>query len=181
MLSADGALTAIENLNFSARLHGLRGGQRIARVKEALSFAGLEEVAAKLVRTYSGGMIRRLEIAQATLHYPQVLFLDEPALGLDPIARRTVWERLLQLRKTKGMTILLTTHDMEEADVLCDELAILHQGRLAVMGKPAELKAQVGENASLDDVFVHFSGVVIDARGNYRDTRESRDVIQRLG
>jgi len=181
MLSADGALTAIENLNFSARLHGLRGGQRIARVKEALSFAGLEEVAAKLVRTYSGGMIRRLEIAQATLHYPQVLFLDEPALGLDPIARRTVWERLLQLRKTKGMTILLTTHDMEEADVLCDELAILHQGRLAVMGNPAELKAQVGENASLDDVFVHFSGVVIDARGNYRDTRESRDVIQRLG
>jgi ABC-2 type transport system ATP-binding protein len=110
-----------------------------------------------------------------------VLFLDEPALGLDPIARRTVWERLQQLRTSQGMTILITTHDMEEADVLCDELAILHQGRLAVTGKPDVLKAQVGENASLDDVFVYFSGVVIEQGGNYRDTRESRDVIHRLG
>lgn len=181
MLSADGALTATENLNLSARLYGLRGVRRVTRVKEALAFAGLEEVASKLVRTYSGGMIRRLEIAQATLHYPQVLFLDEPALGLDPIARRTVWERLQQLRTSQGMTILITTHDMEEADVLCDELAILHQGRLAVTGKPDVLKAQVGENASLDDVFVYFSGVVIEQGGNYRDTRESRDVIHRLG
>ena len=181
MLSADGALTAIENLNLSARLQGLRGAQRLARVKEALAFAGLEETAAKLVRTYSGGMIRRLEIAQATLHYPQVLFLDEPTIGLDPIARRTVWERLQQLRQSKGMTILITTHDMEEADVLCDELAILHQGRLAVVGRPAELKAQVGEQANLDDVFVHFSGVGIEQSGNFRSMRDSRDVIQRLG
>jgi ABC-2 type transport system ATP-binding protein len=181
LLSADGALTAVENLNLLARLHGLRGAQRAARVAEALAFAGLGDVAGKLVRTYSGGMIRRLEIAQATLHYPEVLFLDEPTLGLDPVARRTVWERLLQLRQTKGMTILITTHDMEEADVLCDELAILHQGRLAVIGKPGELKAQVGPQADLDDVFVHFSGAVIEHGGNYRDVRESRDTIGRLG
>ncbi|HCE08678.1 MAG TPA: multidrug ABC transporter ATP-binding protein [Oxalobacteraceae bacterium] len=181
MLSADGALTASENLNLSARLHGLRGAQRVARVDEALAFAGLHDVAGKLVRTYSGGMIRRLEIAQATLHYPEVLFLDEPTLGLDPVARRAVWERLLQLRREKGMTILITTHDMEEADVLCDELAILHQGRLAVMGKPGELKAQVGPQANLDDVFVHFSGAVIEQSGNYRDVRETRDTIGRLG
>lgn len=181
MLSADGALTAIENLNLSARLQGLRSARRLARVQEALAFAGLEETASKLVRTYSGGMIRRLEIAQATLHYPQVLFLDEPTIGLDPIARRTVWERLRQLRQSKGTTILITTHDMEEADVLCDELAILHQGRLAVVGKPAELKAQVGKQASLDDVFVYFSGVSIEQGGNYRGTRDSRDVAQRLG
>ncbi|PUB37550.1 ABC-2 type transport system ATP-binding protein [Pseudomonas sp. GV105] len=180
MLSADGALTAIENLNLSARLQGLRGAERRARVKEALAFAGLEATASKLVRAYSGGMIRRLEIAQATLHNPQVLFLDEPTIGLDPIARRTVWERLEHLRE-KGTTILITTHDMEEADTLCDELAILHQGRLAVVGKPESLKAQVGENASLDDVFVHFSGVGLEQGGDYRGTRDSRDAIQRLG
>lgn len=181
LLSADGALTATENLKLSARLHGLRGTVCEARVGEALAFAGLDAVADKLVRTYSGGMIRRLEIAQATLHYPEVLFLDEPTLGLDPVARRTVWERLHQLQQDKGMTILITTHDMEEADVLCDELAILHQGRLAALGKPGELKAQVGPQANLDDVFAHFSGAVIDQVGNLRDVRESRGTIQRLG
>lgn len=150
-------------------------------MSEALAFAGLEDVAGKLVKTYSGGMVRRLEIAQATLHYPEVLFLDEPTLGLDPVARRTVWERLLQLRQDKGMTILITTHDMEEADILCDELAILHQGRLAVVGKPAELKAQVGPEANLGDVFAHFSGAVIEHGGHYRDVRESREAFRGRG
>lgn len=181
LLSADGALTAIENLNLSARLYGLHGKERGNRVGEALAFAGLESVADKLVKTYSGGMIRRLEIAQSTLHYPQVLFLDEPTIGLDPVARKTVWERLEQLRQSLGMTILITTHDMEEADVLCDELAILHQGQLAAIGKPVELKAQVAPQADLDDVFAFFSGAVIDQGGNYRAVRESRRAIQRLG
>lgn len=181
MLSADGALTARENLNLSARLYGLHGARRGARVDEALSFAGLDEVADKLVRTYSGGMIRRLEIAQATLHYPEVLFLDEPTIGLDPMARRTVWERLQHLQQNQGMTILITTHDMEEADVLCDELAILHEGRLAATGRPNDLKTQVGLGASLDDVFAHFSGAVLDQGGNYHDVRQSRVAIKRRG
>ena len=181
LLSADGALTATENLVLSARLHGLHGRTRAARVSEALAFAGLEAVANKLVRTFSGGMVRRLEIAQATLHRPEVLFLDEPTLGLDPVARKTVWERLRQLRETEGMTILITTHDMEEADVLCDELAILHQGRLAVLGAPEALKAQVGPGATLADVFVRFSGAVLDHGGSYRDVRESRNTVHRLG
>ncbi|HJV86116.1 MAG TPA: ATP-binding cassette domain-containing protein [Noviherbaspirillum sp.] len=181
MLSADGALTGVENLRLSASLYGLRGASRETRIDEAIAFSGLREAAGKLVRTYSGGMIRRLEIAQATLHMPEVLFLDEPTIGLDPVARRTVWERLQQLRGERGTTILITTHDMEEADVLCDELAILHQGRLAVIGKPAELKVQVGPEATLDDVFVHFSGAVLDYGGNYRDVRESRGTIRRLG
>jgi ABC-2 type transport system ATP-binding protein len=181
MVSADGGLTGYENLCLSASLYGLRGARREERISEALAFSGLQEVAEKLVRTYSGGMIRRLEIAQATLHYPEVLFLDEPTIGLDPVARRAVWERLKHLRQAKGMTILITTHDMEEADILCDELAILHQGRLAALGKPAELKAQVGPQATLEDVFVHFSGAVIDQGGNFRDIRESRGTIQRLG
>lgn len=181
MLSADGALTATENLVLSASLYGLRGAQRKRRIQEALAFAGLEPMAEQLVKTYSGGMIRRLEIAQATLHQPQVLFLDEPTIGLDPVARRTVWERLLELKASTGMTILITTHDMEEADYLCDQLAILHQGRLAVVGSPAELKRQQGPEASLSDVFVAHSGVVMEQGGHYRDVREARNTAQRLG
>ncbi|WP_404300717.1 ATP-binding cassette domain-containing protein [Alicycliphilus denitrificans] len=181
LLSADGALTASENLDLSARLHGIYGAQRIARVQEALAFAGLQEQAHKLVKTFSGGMVRRLEIAQATLHYPEVLFLDEPTIGLDPAARRTVWERLLQLRGRHGVTILISTHDMEEADTLCDELAILHHGQLAVVGRPRQLKDQVGPGASLADVFVHFSGAVIDQGGHARDVRESRAAVLRRG
>jgi ABC-2 type transport system ATP-binding protein len=181
MLSADGALTGKENLDLSARLYGLRGALRRSRVCEALTFAGLEDVAANLVRTYSGGMIRRLEIAQATLHYPAVLFLDEPTIGLDPVARRTVWERLQGLRQSRGMTILLTTHDMEEADILCDELAILHRGQLAVVGRPRELKEKLGPDATLEDVFIRFSGVSMEEGGNYRDVRTARGAIQRLG
>jgi len=181
LLSADGALTAAENLVLSARLQGLHGRTRVARVSEALEFAGLAAVANNLVRTFSGGMVRRLEVAQATLHRPEVLFLDEPTLGLDPVARKTVWERLRQLRHSEGMTILITTHDMEEADVLCDELAILHQGRLAVLGAPEELKARVGPDATLADVFVRFSGAVLDHGGSFREVRESRDTVRRLG
>ena len=181
LLSADGGLTATENLNLSARLYGLRGAVRARRVQEALALAGIEAVADKLVRTFSGGMVRRLEIAQATLHYPQVLFLDEPTIGLDPVARRTVWERLLQLRRDQGMAILLSTHDMEEADYLCDALAILHQGQLAAVGPPAQLKAQVGAAASLGDVFAHFSGAVLEQSGHYRDVRDSRDAATPRG
>ena len=181
LLSADGALTAQENLTLSARLYGLHGLQLHERVDEALQFAGLSEMANKLVKTFSGGMVRRLEIAQATLHRPEVLFLDEPTIGLDPAARRTVWDRLLNLRTDLGVTILITTHDMEEAEMLCDELAILHQGQLTTIGTPQGLKSQVGPNATLSDVFVHFSGTMIDAGGHARDVRESRDASLRRG
>jgi ABC-2 type transport system ATP-binding protein len=181
MLSADGALSATENLILSASLYALRGIERDSRIREALAFSGLEDVADNLVKTYSGGMIRRLEIAQATLHRPEVLFLDEPTIGLDPIARRTVWERLLELKASTGMTILLTTHDMEEADYLCDQLAILHQGRLEVVGRPIDLKNQIGPEASLSDVFVAHSGVVLEQGGHYREIRETRGTARRLG
>lgn len=181
MLSADGSLTARENLVLSASLYGLRGARQTARVAEALVFAGIETMADQLVKTYSGGMVRRLEIAQATLHRPEVLFLDEPTIGLDPMARKTVWERLLALRQSTGVTILLTTHDMEEADYLCDELAILHQGQLAVTGAPQELKRAVGPQASLSDVFVHYSGAVLEQGGHFRQIRETRRTARRLG
>jgi ABC-2 type transport system ATP-binding protein len=181
MLSADGALTATENLLLSARLYGVARAEREARIAEAISFSGLEEVAGKLVKTYSGGMIRRLELAQAMLHHPAVLFLDEPTIGLDPVARKAVWERLLALRRDYGMTILLTTHDMEEADALCDDLAILLEGRIALRGTPRQLKAGIGPAATLDDVFVAVSGGTIQEGGNYRDVRQRRTTLQRLG
>lgn len=180
MLSADGALTAYENLLLSARLYAVPADARRERIREALEFMKLTDVAHRLVKTYSGGMIRRLELAQAMLHRPKVLFLDEPTIGLDPVARHSVWERLIELQHQYRMTILLTTHDMEEADSLCGEIAILHAGRLATRGTPAELKAQVGENASMDEVFAHFSGAA-EQYARLQDTADTRRVARRLG
>jgi len=181
MLSADGGLTGWENLDLSAKLYGIRRAERKRRIEDALHFMGLTEFGRKLVKTYSGGMIRRLEIAQAMLHRPAVLFLDEPTIGLDPVARRSVWERLLELRQNFQMTVLITTHAMDEADELCDHLAILHLGKVAAIGTPADLKANVGPGATLDDVFVHFSGGTIQEEGSYRDVRATRRTVSRLG
>ncbi|MCE9598755.1 MAG: ATP-binding cassette domain-containing protein [Spirochaetia bacterium] len=181
MLSADGALTGYENLIFSARLYGVSGSEAAHRIDETLELMGLQDSARRLVRTYSGGMIRRLELAQTMLHRPAILFLDEPTIGLDPVARRTVWDRLKDLRRDYGMTILLTTHDMDEADELCDELAILHSGRIAVKGAPAELKRKVGRKSTLEDVFAHYVGGTIHEGGNYRDVRSTRRTVARFG
>ncbi len=181
MLSADGMLTARENLLFSARLYDIAAAERRARIDEALHFMDLDDAADRLVRTYSGGMIRRLELAQAMLHRPQVLFLDEPTIGLDPLARHAVWERLQRLRQEAGTTVLLTTHDMDEAEHLCDELAILHEGRRVAGGRPAALKAAVGPGATLDDVFAHHCGGTIEHGGRFADTRETRATARRLG
>jgi len=181
MLSADGALTGYENLMLSAKLYDIGRSERKARIDEALQFMGLTAGANHLVKTYSGGMIRRLELAQAMLHRPTVLFLDEPTMGLDPVARRTVWDRLIDLKRNYGMTALLTTHDMEEADHLCDELAILHQGKVVAVGTLADLKTQVGPEATLEDVFAYFSGGSIQEGGSYHDVRQTRRTAQRLG
>jgi ABC-2 type transport system ATP-binding protein len=179
MLSADGALTGRENLLLSARLYAVARGARRERIESALQFMGLAEAADRLVRTYSGGMIRRLELAQSMLHEPQVLFLDEPTIGLDPVARRSVWERLADLNRTRGLTILLTTHDMEEAEQLCTDLAILHAGRIAVRGEPSQLKAGLSDHASLEEVFAHYSA--LSEGGRLRDTASARRVARRLG
>jgi ABC-2 type transport system ATP-binding protein len=179
MLSADGALTGYENLLLAARLHGLRGREQSARIADALDFMELAAAAHRLVRTYSGGMIRRLELAQEMLHRPEILFLDEPTIGLDPVARHMVWERLAHLNRDYRMTILLTTHDMEEADRLCSDIAILHAGRIAARGRPQELKAAISPAATLDDVFAHYSST--GERGRLRETAETRGVARRLG
>jgi len=181
LLSADGGLTGEENLMLSAKLYGMPHGERGSRIAEALEFMGIADASKKLVKTYSGGMIRRLELAQAMLHRPAVLFLDEPSIGLDPVARHTVWERLHNLRSEFGMTILITTHDMDEADTLCDVLALMHLGKIAATGAPAVLKASLGDDATLDDVFAHYSGGSIQEGGNYRDIRQTRRTAGRLG
>ncbi len=182
LLSADGALTARENLETTGRLYHLPTADRRRRTDEALRFMGLEAAADRLVRTFSGGMIRRLEIAQAMLHRPPVLFLDEPTVGLDPIARRAVWAHVRQLREEEGTTILLTTHYMDEAAELCQRVGIMHLGHLAALGTPESLAAEVGPGASLDDAFTHFTGTELEAEGGtYRDVARTRRTARRLG
>jgi ABC-2 type transport system ATP-binding protein len=181
LLSADGALTGVENLSLSATLYSIPRKEQKSRVEEALHYMGLTESAHLLVKHYSGGMIRRLELAQAMLHRPTILFLDEPTIGLDPVACLSVWDRLRALNHEHGMTILMTTHVMEEVDQLCDDVAILHQGKLAARGSPAQLKAMVSADATMTDVFTHFSGGHISESGGYRDTRELRSTAKRLG
>ncbi len=182
MLSADGTLTGYENLLIFAKLYDLPRTGREKRVREALGFMGLGDAADKLVREYSGGMIRRLEIAQSMLHEPRVLFLDEPTVGLDPVARKAVWERIAQLRDEFETTILLTTHYMEEADSLCHRVAVMHLGKVAALGTRAELKLSIGGNgATLDDVFAHYAGAELDTGGNFREVSRTRRTARRLG
>ncbi len=181
MISADGSLTGFENLLIFAKLYELPRSERRERIEAALEFMGLSDSAGKLVRQYSGGMIRRLEIAQSTLHNPRVLFLDEPTVGLDPAARRAVWGHVGRMRELFGMTVVLTTHLMEEADSICDRIAIMHLGKVVALGTPAALKASVGSAATLDDVFIHYTGENLDSGGSYRDARRTRRAARRLG
>ncbi len=181
LLSADGSLTGWENLLISARLHHLPGADRRRRIPEALAFMGLADAADRLVSTYSGGMIRRLELARAMLHQPAVLFLDEPTIGLDPIAREQVWTHVRDLRRLEGTTIVMTTHYMEEADLLCDRVAIMHRGRIAAIGAPADLRDEIGPDASLEDVFRHSTGSDMDTGGTFREVARTRRTARRMG
>jgi len=182
MLSADSSLTGYENLWVFARLYDVPRAELENRVRAALDFMGLEDAAHKLVRTYSGGMIRRLEIAQSILHRPRVLFLDEPTIGLDPLARKAVWEHVRALRDGHGTTIFMTTHMMEEADSLCHRVAIMHRGKLAAIGSPAQLKAAIGGNdVTLEDVFLHYTGDELYAVESFRETKRTRRTARRLG
>jgi len=181
LVSADGSLTGFENLLIFSKLYDVPRAERRGRISGALTFMGLAQVGDKLVRNYSGGMIRRLEIAQAMLHRPRVLFLDEPTIGLDPVARKVVWEHLQRLRDEFGTTIFLTTHYMDEADGLCDRVAIMHLGKVVALGTPSELKSSIdGNGVTLDDVFAHYTGYEIESGSNFRDTSRTRRAAQRL-
>ena len=182
MLSVDGALTGYENLLVFAKLYGLKRQERRTRIQEILEMLGLVDAADRPVKTYSGGMIRRLEIGQAILHHPLVLLLDEPTVGLDPLARKGVWEHIERLREEYRITILLTTHYMDEAESLCTRIAIMSRGRIAAMGSAAELRREIGQpRATMDDVFAHFAGQFDQPEGAMRDVARSRRTARRLG
>jgi ABC-2 type transport system ATP-binding protein len=141
--SIDLKLTAVENLWHQGHLYGLHGSALRKRIKEMLERVGLSDRAKDKAETFSGGMQRRLELAKGLLHGPRVLLLDEPTTGLDPGARRDVWQYLRILRDEEHVTVLVTTHLMEEAE-RCDRLAILNEGKLVALGTPTELKREIG-------------------------------------
>jgi ABC-2 type transport system ATP-binding protein len=143
-ISVDGDLTGYENLLIFAKLFFVDREERRKRILDALEYFGLADRANELVKNYSGGMMRRLEIAQALVNRPRILFLDEPSIGLDPYSKRQVIEQIQELNREFGTTILVTTHDMAEADILCDRLAIMNLGKIAVSGAPSDLKRSVG-------------------------------------
>ena len=183
-LSIEAALTGRENVTWFARLFDVPRRQRKERVAEALDAMGLTEAADRLAGTYSGGMIRRLELAQSLISAPRLLVLDEPTVGLDPIARGVVWEYIARLRAEHQMTVLMTTHYMDEADAYCDRISLMHRGKIRVTGSPAELRAGLGEDATLDDVFRHYTGDTLDKapeEGDMRDARRARRTARRLG
>jgi ABC-2 type transport system ATP-binding protein len=180
-ISVDGALSARENLEFYARVTGVERSDRVARIEEVIDRMELEAMLPRLARTLSGGMLRRLEIATALLNRPRVLFLDEPTVGLDPTARRMVWERLHALRDEAGTTIVVTTHMMEEVERHCDRLAIMDHGRLVEEGSP-ELLLGKHEVQSLEEVFTEVTGHTIEENeGRLSDVRSQRRVASRLG
>jgi len=184
LLSADGSLSGYENLLVFAKLYGISAKDREKKIEDSLHLMGLADSADKLVRSYSGGMIRRLEIAQAVLHNPRVLFLDEPTVGLDPVARETVW-RYVRTLADRGTTVVMTTHYMEEADEMCDRVAIMNHGKIAAIGSPADLKASIGKDgADLNRVFEYYIGNSIESEENgdtFKDVSRTRRTARRLG
>ncbi|MFD5032981.1 ABC transporter ATP-binding protein [Streptomyces sp. NPDC058220] len=194
-LSADAALTGRENVTLFARVFDVTRRERSERVAQALSAVGLTDAADRMAKTYSGGMIRRLELAQALVSAPRLLMLDEPTIGLDPIARTSVWEHINAVRIATGMTVLVTTHYMDEADQYCDRVALMHRGRIHALGTPDELRAELrerrlasGESAekdavpTLEDVFRDVAGSGLDEEGgDFRDVRSTRRTATRVG
>ncbi|MEV8631545.1 ATP-binding cassette domain-containing protein [Streptosporangium sp. NPDC051023] len=187
-LSADASLTGRENVELFARVFDVPRRERRARVAQALEAVGLADTADRMAGTYSGGMVRRLELAQALVSAPRLLMLDEPTIGLDPIARTGVWEHIMAVRAVTGMTVLVTTHYMDEADQYCDRVALMHQGRVRALGTPEQLKADLlarrddGSAPTLEDVFRDVAGSGLDEEGGgFRDVRRTRSTASRVG
>jgi ABC-2 type transport system ATP-binding protein len=192
-LSADAGLTGRENVALFARVFDVPRHERAARVTQALAAVDLTDAADRRAATYSGGMVRRLELAQALVSAPRLLILDEPTIGLDPIARTGVWEHIGAVRAATGMTVLVTTHYMDEADQYCDRVALMHRGRIRALGTPAELREGLRERRSaggaatdtlptLEDVFRDVAGSGLDDEsGDFRDVRSTRRTANRVG
>jgi ABC-2 type transport system ATP-binding protein len=158
--SLDDELTAYENMDLHGILYGVPHGERIQRINMLLDFVGLGERKRDFVKTYSGGMKRRLEVARALLHNPRILFLDEPTIGLDPQTRNHIWGYIQKLSKEQGVTVFFTTHYMDEADRVSDEVAVIDHGKIVAQGTPAELK-QKTQSETLEDAFIALTGHAI--------------------
>ena len=157
--TSDPELTAQENMIIHAKLYGVPKADRARTIQERLEWVDLVKFKDAMVGTFSGGMRRRLEIARGLVHSPRILFLDEPTTGLDPVSRANVWEMIRRLRGQSNLTMLLTTHYMDEADKLCDRIAIVDHGKLAVLDTPTRLKDSVPGN---DKVEAEFEGAPAD-------------------
>jgi ABC-2 type transport system ATP-binding protein len=181
-LSVDGVLTGRENLEFFGKIYGMGRRELDERVPRLLKLFDLSEAADRPVSGYSGGMIRRLEIAESVLHRPAVVFLDEPTVGLDPMARKAIWGHIRRLQKEQDTTVLLTTHYMGEAEELCSRIAIMNRGIIAAMGTLQDLRRQARmPRADMDRLFVHFAGTVEETEGDFRHVRSQRKLARRLG
>jgi ABC-2 type transport system ATP-binding protein len=174
-LTSDLELTAWQNLDIYGQFYGLPRVARHARAEHLLKMVGLQEREHHMVATYSGGMRRRLEIARGLIHSPQVLFLDEPTIGLDPQARHAVWDLLEQLRIESDLTISLTTHYMDEAEKLCDRIAIIDGGKIVAIGTTQELKAMVKGS---DRIRVEVASVAPQAMAALRGQPYVREITQ---
>ncbi|MFH0860637.1 MAG: ATP-binding cassette domain-containing protein [Candidatus Altiarchaeota archaeon] len=158
--SIDEELTAYENMEFHGVIYGVPKGLRGERIRKALEMVELWDRRDDLVKKYSGGMKRRLEIARGLIHHPKILFLDEPTLGLDPQTRNRIWEHIRQLNDEEGMTIFFTTHYMTEAENVADDVAIIDYGRIIGRGSVDEIKKLTG-TSSLEDAFLNLTGLSI--------------------
>lgn len=155
--SLDDELTAYENLDFHGMLYGIKGKERKERIAQLLNFVELWERRNDLVKHFSGGMKRRLEIARGFMHHPKVLFLDEPTIGLDPQTRNHIWDYLKKMNKEEGTTVFLTTHYMDEADKISDRIAIIDHGKIISQGTSEELKKRTSTD-SLEEAFLELTG-----------------------
>ncbi|WP_079125057.1 ABC transporter ATP-binding protein [Streptomyces lushanensis] len=205
-LSADAQLTGRENVTLFARVFDVPRRERAERVAQALEAVDLTGAADRMAKTYSGGMVRRLELAQALVSAPRLLMLDEPTIGLDPIARTSVWEHINAVRRATGMTVLVTTHYMDEAEQYCDRVGLMNRGRIHALGTPDELRADLRERRrgapgepgaggatggpaerddampTLEDVFREVAGRGLDEEGgDFRDVRNTRRTASRVG
>lgn len=163
--SLDDELTAYENLELHGMLYGVPAVTRVRRIKELLELVELNERRDSLVRDFSGGMKRRLEVARGLLHHPKVIFLDEPTLGLDPQTRNRLWHYVMELNKNENITVFFTTHYMEEADRVAKNIAIIDHGEIIARGTSAELKQQTN-TTSLEDAFLTLTGNEIREESN---------------
>ena len=163
----DGDLTGRENMILQGNLHGMRGTELTGRVDDLLKLVELSDVANRRAAYYSGGMKKRLDLASSLVHKPRLLFLDEPTTGLDPQSRAGIWKYLKRLNKEDGITIFLTTQYLEEADKLCDRLAIIDHGQIVTSGTPSDLKAEIGADA-----------VTLSVEGNGGNAGRAEDVLK---